>query len=94
MSKEQLWNLDSTIASFVLPRLKAFKQYHQQESKFAGLPINFKGGHLTEEEWMSILDQMIYSFELVVEGELIINQYPAYMNGMILFAQYFNHLWD
>ena len=50
----ELWNLDSTIAQFITPRLKAFKEYTQ----------SYPGGVSGFIEWKMILDQMVEGFEL------------------------------
>lgn len=49
-------NLDSTLARFILPRLKFFKK-----KKF-NYPYNS-----TLEEWKAILDKMILAFELILD---------------------------
>ena len=89
----ELWDLDNTIAQFILPRLKAFKPYT------GSYPIG-----LTEKKWNHILKEMIWSFELVAAGE----EYPPIeyteeqrvlwrhrkQRGLNLFAKYLSHLWD
>jgi len=52
----ELWSLDHTIAKFVLPRLLIFKE------KKIGYPAD-----LTVEKWDSILDQIIYSMEAIID---------------------------
>lgn len=47
-------NLDYAVAKFVLPRLKAYKKASQ------GHPST-----LTWEEWLAILDKMIWAFEYI-----------------------------
>ena len=89
----ELWNLDHTIAQFILPRLKAFKLYAD------GYPVG-----LTEKKWNYILKEMIWSFELFAAGE----EFPPCkyteeqkilwrkrkQRGINLFAKYLTHLWD
>ena len=61
-------NLDSTIARFILPRLKFFRK------KTCSYPRG-----LTFEEWKDILDKMILAFEFILDtsepnfGELKFN---------------------
>ena len=50
----ELWNLDYTFSKFILKRLKAF-----QKMKRYGHPSDLK----SMEEWNSIIDKMIFSFE-------------------------------
>lgn len=56
----ELWNLDRTIASFVLPRLKAFKETSHT------LPISLKS-----QEWNEVLDEMIWGFNYIVNNDEI-----------------------
>ena len=84
----ELWNLDYTIASFVLPRLKRFKELN------TGYPAT-----LTEDSWDKILDTMIEAFELKVndsddrtlEEDKIVDK--KMQEGFKLFGKYFLHLW-
>lgn len=50
----ETWNLDVTIAKFIVPRLKRFKELNN------GYPSKFKA----KEEWDKILDEMIEGLEL------------------------------
>ena len=53
---KDIYSLDNTIARFVLPRLKFFKK------NIIGYPPD-----ITFEEWKSIIDKMILSFELILD---------------------------
>lgn len=56
------WNMQITIADFVLPRLKRFKE------TVHGYPANIIESDDYEEgmrQWKEIIDKMIYSFEVV-----------------------------
>lgn len=80
----ELWNLDYTIANFILPRLKAFK-------------VNLHGypSELTFEEWQAILDKMVLAFDLVNKQEEDTEEQQETINeGLTLFAKYYQHLWD
>ena len=65
---KDIYNLDNTIARFILPRLKFFRK------KICSCPYGF-----TLEEWKDILDKMILAFELILDksepnfGELKFN---------------------
>jgi hypothetical protein len=50
----ETWNLDVTLAKFIVPRLKVFKELNN------GYPSKFKA----KEEWDKVLDEMIEGFEL------------------------------
>lgn len=55
------WNLNSTIAEFVLPRLKLFKKV---SNSYPG-----QGEVDTPEKWNSCLDKMILAFEYVLSED-------------------------
>ena len=80
-----LWSLDVTIAKFVLPRLRVFKDIHK------GYP-----GELDSNKWDSTITTMIEAFE-----EIVSDDYYSFLNyktkiepGLKLFAKYFCSLWD
>jgi len=94
-SDRELWSLDWTIAKFVLPRLKAFKDYR------GTYPPD-----LTPEEWNEKLDEMIWAFDAILHeeetmpvidgGEKV--KIMAYLKrrdkGLKLFGKYLMDLWD
>ena len=55
----ELWSLDRTIAKYVLPRLIEFKKVAN------GYPPNFD----SFEEWIAVIDKMIYSFDHIANQE-------------------------
>ena len=82
------WNLDTSLSSLILPRLKRFKVLTN------GWPDNhFK----TMEEWEEAIDKMIYSFTFYSEEK----QYDCYdtkewekvQEGLDLFGKCFSSLW-
>jgi hypothetical protein len=87
-SDEELWNLDSTICEWLLPRLKAFKE------RTNGYPPTLN----SPKEWDTILEKIILALELHnsdlpdspeqarIEGEQI-------KEGFELFGKYFCNLW-
>lgn len=52
----ELWNLDKTIAKYILPRLVEFRKVVN------GYPPEFD----KFEDWLDIIDQMIYAFDYIV----------------------------
>lgn len=81
------WSLDYTIAKFVLPRLKRFKELND------GFPPDF-----TEETWDIALDDIIFAMECAINNSgSIYNLNPTEMKrwrrGNKLFGKYFNNLW-
>jgi len=85
-SDTEVWNLDTTIAKFVLPRLKRLKEIHH------GYPHN-----LTEEKWEEILETMIKGFEIYTKrDELNWSQSDSKIikKSLKYFSKYFLNLWD
>lgn len=83
------WSLDTTIAKFVLPRLKRFKEVNIGYPSF--LP--------SIEEWNEILDHMIYAVEVLSNDELKYGcdlkkmDWKRVQRGCRLFGKYFQNLW-
>lgn len=89
-----LWSLDHTIAVFVLPRLRAFRQQTH------GYPGYFD----SIEAWHWRIDKMIYAFDQIVRqwdddyydsttpDEETIRDYRI-DEGLRLFGEYMGHLW-
>ena len=82
----ETWSLDFTIAKFVLPRLKRFKEVNN------GYPEE-----LGEEGWDKVIDEMIETFELMIkdrEGDILENkEYEKIQHGLKLFGHWFQALW-
>lgn len=78
------WNLDWQIATFVLPRLRRFR-----EVTIAYPP------EITFEEWQSIIDKMIFALEWHSKDTIDrdIEDYSKVQEGMELFGKYFGGLW-
>lgn len=84
-----LWSLDYTISKFALPRLIEFRKNQ------CGIPYG-----LTEEEWLEILDKIIFAMDLNIkelgdywhciskEEEKLIDE------GFELFGKYYRSLWN
>lgn len=84
----ETWSLDYTIARFVYPRLKRFREVT------IGIPAG-----LSEEEWYDILDTMLDGFRLAAtddntetreEGK---ERTATIQKALDLFAKYFFDLW-
>lgn len=89
-SDEELWNLDSTICEWLLPRLKTFKE------KTIGFPLDFS----SLEEWKETIQKMIDAFELHISDlpdnlrtEEFKKESKLIQEGLELFGKYFNNLW-
>ena len=75
------WNLDFTIACFILPRLKAFKKQD------GGYPGSFKSCR----DWELVLNKMIKALESIVEGK---NNDRVEKEGLKLLFEKFHCLWN
>ena len=97
---EECWNLDATLSALILPRLIRFRDNH------CGTPgclfeYDEKGNILNEEEgcqkWERILDKMIWAFYLYISVDSLYRteeQKQQINEGLKLFAEYFQSLWD
>lgn len=97
---EECWNLDATLSALILPRLIHFRDNH------CGAPgclfeYDEEGNILNEEEgcqkWERILDKMIWAFYLYISADSLYRteeQKQQINEGLKLFAQYFQSLWD
>ena len=83
-----LANLDVTIAQFIAPRLKAFRETEK------GHPSD-----LTQEEWDEQLADMQFAFDLVSSDDYFRSvgwddtKRARYQRGMDLFRERFEQLW-
>lgn len=98
------WSLDYTIAKFVLPRLKLFKKEIQ---KYKSVPGIFQHtGDYNDDDfdkefilWLSYIDKMILSFELIVKDDwkdidMYEENQKKIKEGLELFAIFFQSLWS
>lgn len=89
---EETWNLDHTLACYILPRLAYLRDTTHGYPNAAG---NF-------ENWQLILDKMIDAFEqIALEDEISNLTQKEYeererkiKEGLVLFGAYFQSLWD
>jgi hypothetical protein len=103
VKNSELFSLDETIAKFVLPRLKKFKEI-SPGSPISFLPKNYpdldkeakrKSRDKARMKWEKILDQMVCAFEysLIENQDYNPVEFKNYENGMKLFTKYFLCLW-
>lgn len=87
----EMWSLDCTIAKFIAPRLKVFKEQAEQ--------IEDHPGQITFQEWKGILEQMIEGFEIYpnhfhwTEEESDAN-WRKVDKALSLFHKWFFNLWN
>jgi hypothetical protein len=87
---DDLWNLDQTIARFVLPRLKEFRRL------YGTIPV----GEENLKQWHETIDKMIFAMETISDESypfsLSLNDSTEekVQDGLNLFAKHFMKLWD
>lgn len=87
----ELWSLDCTIAEFIAPRLKAFKE--------AAAKIGDHPGNVPEQEWQKILEEMVEGFEIYPDrfdwtDEEAERNWKKVNKAMSHFHKYFFALWN
>ncbi len=86
IKKEELWNLETTFAEYILPRLVAFRKM-----KRTGVPMVYK----TIDQFNADIDKMIFAFKGILNPE---NSYVNYSKeikeGLKLFIDRLPCLWD
>lgn len=87
----ELWSLDCTIAEFIAPRLKAFKE---AAAEIGDHPVS-----ITSEKWQEILNQMIEGFELYPNhfnwsSEDSNENWKKVYKALELFKNWFMNLWN
>ena len=96
-SDDEVWDLDNAILRFTLPRLKKLRKITQS------FPCNFIEENTEEgwDKWKVMLDKMIHAIELKLKDEywFMDNEHretdeAAVIEGMALFHEYFDALWD
>lgn len=86
--ESETWALDSTIAKFILPRLKCF----YNDGDILSYP-----GNLTSKEWSEIVYKMVKAFDLIVNVDVAKRteeEVKAVEEGLDLFREYFFDLWN
>ena len=89
------WGLYSYLTDIALPVLKWYK------TNAHGIPsmvcIEKEPMELSQKRWNNILDKMIFSFEIIKKDENLIEPKEVQVRvdeGLVLFAKYFQCLWD
>ena len=88
----ELWDLDFTMAHFIYPRIKYFKDHYAE----IGYPCEIN----SNEEWTNILDNILFAFKEIltnykccISAEDTTQYYKKIDNGLFLFAKYFRVFW-
>lgn len=77
----EIYDLDDTIIKFLVPRLKVFREIHD----------NSAPKDLTVGQWNAILDEMIEGFEDYVHSDDMVPE--KYSRALELFKEHFEDLW-
>lgn len=92
ITNEEVWNLDYTLAKYILPRLVKYKSVNTMS-----YPCQFNN----IEEWHDVIDKMIWSFDKHLkhdfpspDSEIYEDEINKYKEGLQLFAECFSDLWD
>lgn len=105
----ELWNLDSTIVKFILPRLKAFREIAYSTPGSLAYEFEQKGysneeaNKLADKAWEEILDKIEWAFENYSNeptsepGKDFRKEYKKYNKkldeGFKLFGKWFSAFW-
>ena len=99
------WSLDHTLALIILPALKQYKEdTNGHPCGLAPDPTQTRvdgcGNCGCEQKWNEILDKMIWSFEQVVDDDIVgytPEEYKKYnervQEGLELFGKHYRALW-
>lgn len=99
---EEAWNIDTTLARWIVPRLKLFLRELDKVGGTPGILLKECGGEYESDEaydkWVEIVNKMLFSFEyyadlykrqLTTDDE----EKARVEEGLYLFAKYYRHLW-
>lgn len=81
----ELWSLYTTVARFILPRLKRYKEID------CGCPIYFED----KKEWIIVIQKMITAFEIIARDDTseFFDNNKEVKEGLALFSEHFLGLW-
>lgn len=90
---EETWNLENTIACFLVPRLAYLRDnHHSYPSSFIA-----SGNPKGDEEWTEILNIMVEGFSTYITKDwynLTKDDIKKREEALKYFCEYFNDLWD
>lgn len=96
-SDYEVWELHSCFVGWILPRLKAYRHGGDGSG-----PMGYPGRLSSYEEWLEIVDEMIWAFTRLQQDESMNGPYIDYSNGewdrvhagQKLFGEWMGALWD
>lgn len=84
--ESETWSLDGTIAKFIYPRLQVFIE--------DCVKLQCHPGHITFNEWLEILKDMVKGFELMSQDNMKTDEEEAIIEKSLdLFREHFHQLW-
>jgi hypothetical protein len=96
-----LWDLESSLAKIIAPRLKAFRDMKKNSVPVSDVPHAHCILSLDEDQpieeclWFAMIDKMYQAFQMIADDEINSRSQERYVReGLALFATYFQHLWD
>jgi len=102
VKKKELYNLDMTLAKFILPRLKAYRKNPvgapfidnedvPKKMRYKGeLPDDGEVDEFFYARWDYVLGEMIHGFKGAIKND----SSDRTNNGLRLFGRYFRGLWQ
>lgn len=72
VSDQECWNLSNTFDEYILPRLKHFRKMKKISVPsliVKSYPANKYDIELAEKRWNEVLDEMIWTFEYIIDNE-------------------------
>lgn len=98
---DDVWDLDHSIAKYVLPRLIKYKaimighpilpEFYSKEDIYFE---NKESQDKNVKEWNIILDKMILAFRLMVKEDFLNDEQNKQVNeGLLLFGKHLRALW-
>jgi hypothetical protein len=96
-----LWDLESSLAKIIAPRLRAFRDMKKNSVPVSDVPHAHCILSLDEDQpieeclWFAMIDKMYQAFQMIADDEINSRSQERYVReGLALFATYFQHLWD
>ena len=99
-SDDEIWNLELTIANFILPRIKKYRENNIGTPVKLSLDpraLNDADWEELNKKWLEILDKIILALELTIKnGEDIISkeEYEKMTEGYMLLGEWLPELWE
>ena len=96
----EVWNLDVTIATFILPRLRRLKEikHGAPSTLYEGEDMSVddpEGWKRAEQRWDEEMNKMLAAFELLADSNLFEPaQNAIVLEGLQSFARHYGSLWD